>query len=300
MIPENHLFFPPLPPPHQRGRKPGPILSSHESVKSRRVVPYSANRAPSVENRTNLHEAIKEHAYLRVQLFVTRAKLFEGQAVKTDGTLHNVHFSPGHAHQQQGVSKVKGEHAAHANECAGMKENIKEQWLFDIERTGVITPKKKYNFKQRGLSELDIQSMEQTLIQGLKIRESLSKLMPGPGFLDHTQADDVLNATDRLPSEVNWQVDKVLEDRIRSTSAEINEQLAKSQISVKKACKKYVQCAKSILSTYKQELKIEHQGLVKVQKNTPEQAKRQVQLVRLIKYVNDEIAGTVMPPQFLF
>lgn len=297
---ENHLFFPPLPPPHQRGRKPGPIISSHGAVKSRRRVPYSANRAPSVENPSNLHEAIKEHAYLRVQLFMTRAKLFEGQAVKTDGTLHDVHFSPGHAHQQQGVSKVKGEHAAHANECAGMKENIKEQWLFDIERTGVITPKKKHNFKQRGLSEVDIQSMEQTLIQGLKIRDSLYKLMPGPGFLDHTQADDLLNATDRLPSEVNLQVDKVLEDRIRSKSAELNEKLAKSQISVKKACEKYVRYAKSILSTYEQELIVERQGLVKVQPKTPEQAKRLGQLVRLIRYVDDEIVGTVMPPQFLF
>lgn len=292
MIPENNLFFPPHLPPHRRGRKPAPILSHHEAKKSRRVVPYTANRAPSLSSYNNLHESIKEHAFLRVQLFVTRAKLFEGQAVKSDGTLHNVHFAPGHAHQQQGMSHSKGRHAAHANECAGMKENIKEQWLLDIEKHGVITPRKKKNFRQRGVSENDINAMEQSLVQGIKVRKALSDLMPGPGFLDHTQADDLLNATDLLPQEVNLQVDKVLEDRIREKSAELNEKVAKSLITVKNATEQYIQSARNIFNEYKKEMKAEHA--------TQKFQWQKLRLERLMMYVDDELSGTVMPPDFMF
>lgn len=300
MFPDNHLFFPPQLPQHHRGRKPTPILSSRENKKTRRVVPFKANRAPSVANHADLHEAVKQHAFLRVQLFVIRAKLFEGQAVKSDGTLHNVHFRAGHAHQQQGRSSVKGEHAAHASECAGMEENIKEQWLFDIERSGEITPRKKKNFKLRGVSEIDIQKMDQSLRQGLKIRDSLRQLMPGPGFLDHTQADDLLNATDQLPSEVNLLVDKILENGIRGRAAELTERIAKSQITVKLATEKYVQSAKKIFSAYLGKLKEEHLGIVKTAQITQEQIFRKMQIERLMSYVEDELSGTVMPPEFLF
>jgi hypothetical protein len=300
MNPENNLFRPPVLPPHTRGRKPGPILSSHEHKKARKVVPYTANRAPSVAHYHDLHEAVKEHAFMRIQLFITRAKLFEGQAVKSDGTLHNVHFKPGHAHQQQGSSKIKWHHAAHANDCAGIKENLKEAWLKDIETMREITPRKQRNFKQRGISQETIESMQKALDQGLKIRKELEQLMPGPGFLDHTQADDLLNATDLLPQEVNLQVDKVLEDRIREKSAEITGMLSRSKITVKAATEQYVHCIKKIFNDYKKELNQERNQLLNIVHLSPKENQRKNQIQRLVSYVDDEIQGTELPPDILF
>lgn len=292
--------MPPNLPPHKRGRKPGPILSSLEQKKGRKVVPYSANRAPSVNHYLDLHEGVKEHAFMRVQLFVTRAKMFEGQAVKSDGTLHDVQFEPGHAHQQQGSSKTKWHHAAHANDCAGIKENIKAAWLKDIEKESVITPRKQKNFKARGVSDEKIKSMQKALDQGLKIRKELEQLMPGPGFLDHTQADDLLNATDLLPQEVNLQIDKVLEDRLRVESAQLTEKLAKSEITVKKATEKYVSCIRRIFKDYKSELSNERKELLHMAHLSQQQSQRKKQILRLIAYVQDEIQGTIMPPDYLF
>ena len=122
--------------------------------------------------------------------------------------------------------------------------------------------------------------------------------MPGPGFLDHTQADDLLNATNRLPREVNLQVDKVVEDRIRPQSAQLTEKLSKSQITVQTATKEYVDLIHKIFNEYKAELHRELQQLSQVAQPEPWQTDRKNKIIRLIAYVEDELQGTQVPPVY--
>jgi hypothetical protein len=116
----------------------------HLPNKKRKVRDYNTNEAPSSNTQgdgTNLEEVIKEHAYLRTQVFYQKAFSDFEREVESNGDLKPFTLAITEAPIQIGKGN-KNFHAAHASTSAGLRCNDEENFAgtsFNIRANGATT-----------------------------------------------------------------------------------------------------------------------------------------------------------------
>ena len=212
--------------------------SLFEEKSSRKVIAAEKNVAPTVSDIVNLKEGVREHAYLRVQLFFVASLALWKKGVRSSGDYVALETNIQRAKCQVGRA-TNGYHAAHSNAAAGFVENRKENLIEELVEEG-ITPLKRKLLLAKGISEAQLAQIEAKHSHEKTVRQIIDTVWPEKGILDGTPLELVLNATNSLPRAVNLQSDKPLEKRIRPFVADLYRQLMRGEIDPKKATSIYV------------------------------------------------------------
>lgn len=211
-----------------------------EPVTSRKVARYEENKAPSVSEVKNLSEGIFEHAHLRVQIFHAVAMKLNGVAMRTNRSPAKVNVWVGRATKQDGQG-TRQEHAAHSNAAAGLRDDLKEHYIKQILDNGVTPIKADVLTRIRNISTQDLDVLHSNHMDEELVRQVIELAWPGNSVISDTELEDQINATNKLPRNLNLGCDLTLEKSIRPYVAELMTLIMKGELDPRAATNLYVQ-----------------------------------------------------------
>lgn len=224
-------------------------MSVHSSPSSSRTLfSYEANQTPSDSNPAvspaDLDEKIRQHAFLRVQLFVLVAAALHNIVPTTSSMPLNVKAKVLGANMQVG-SATDGNHAAHAYPAAGQKDNVGSLMAKHLKEGNPLTPTKLELLEVLGIEKSDLDAIVNSSTDPEQLKSLIKKVIAAVTRMTHvledTRLELLLNTTDPLPARFNTASDGALEKDIRPAKLpSLLEQDMKGLISIKEACQDYV------------------------------------------------------------
>lgn len=209
-----------------------------EGKTSRRISRYEDNKAASVSEIKDLGAGIREHAHMRLQLFYAEAMLIAGVAKRTNGTTTDIDVWVGRATKQDGQGDRKN-HAAHSNAASGRRDDLKEHYIQQIVDEGVTPVKSQVLSRIRHMPTPEKERLQQNHSNEALVRAAIEKIWTGNSVISNTEFEDQLNATDKLPRNLNLGCDLVLEKAIRPLVADLMMQVMKGIITPRDATDRY-------------------------------------------------------------
>lgn len=206
----------------------------------RKITRYEQNLAPSVSKVKNLADGIREHAYLRIQMFYAVALKLEGVAKRTNRSSTNVKVWVGRATKQDGQG-TRSEHAAHSNAAAGLRDDLKEHYIQQIIEQGMTPVKASALRRIRNMSRDDLDKLQKNHTNEKFVRDVMELVWPGNSVIAYTEFEDQINATDKLPRMLNLGCDLTLEKAIRPYIAELMMLVMKGELDPRKAADLYTE-----------------------------------------------------------
>ena len=268
-------------------RKADPIHPSEKT--SRKISKHEDNVAASMSHWENLEEGIREHAYLRIQIFHAVATKLEGWAKRSNGTVTDVDVRVGRATKQDGQG-TREMHAAHANAAAGLRDDLKERYIKQIVGEGVTPVKAAFFSRIRNMQSDDLENLKQHQFNETYVREAVEKIWPGNSALSGTDFEDQINATDRLPRALNLGCDLTLEKAIRPFVADLMKQVMQGGLTPKQATDQYVQAIQTHFAAKIEEITEKLKGL---KASTPINSEEIKKWETQLSYHQNEMNGTI-------
>ncbi len=215
-----------------------PLENVTNLKKSRQIISATKNNTPTVTHHDDLKEAITEHAHLRIQLFYLSAMALYKRALRSDGSVSDVHVKVTGATMQ--ISQGNREnHAAHASAAASTVDNLKELIILQIQKEA-LTPLKSKLLSAMGLSEQDLNAIDEKHEDIKFVRKMINTYWPHESLLAGSELELTLNTTNNLPAGLNLGCDLSLEKKIRPLIAEIIGLVMKGQLEPQQATLRYV------------------------------------------------------------
>lgn len=205
---------------------------------TRRISRYEDNLAPSVSKVDNLAEGIMEHAHLRLQMFYAVACELQGYAKRTNGDITDVEVWVGRATKQDGQG-TRQDHAAHSNAAAGLSDNLKKHYIEQIVADGLTPVKTNFLRCVRKMPLLLLDELQKNHTDEEHVRGIIELVWPGNSAIAETELEDKINATDKLPRNLNLGCDLTLEKAIRPLVAELITSVMKGELTSVKATDRY-------------------------------------------------------------
>jgi hypothetical protein len=183
----------------------------------------------SLENKTIGEcdeESIRQHAYLRIQVFAILLVVFCGMAIRTDPTkLRSLLLKIQAAYLQAGKATNSGKHkydAAHFNPGAGLCDDIRNMMMEEINSDLSVTPLKKRFLIDKGFTEEDFEYLKNNKFTPDAIKEIFNRVWPAcKSIIFNTETDEMINGTTEMLKIINLSVDKALEKVLRPRMLEL-------------------------------------------------------------------------------
>lgn len=225
------------------------VKRQYEPVSSAPSVMQDEN--DKIQGQSN-PKLIKEHAYMRIQLFALAVVGLYGIAVRSDNTedrefslsFTSAYLQVGKASNSKGKVKVKNKfHAAHANAAAGYVDNSRERAIKTIADEHVITPNKKKRLTSKGFTDNDFKLIQESYHDFNKLMEIFDRVWPfnplrPQSIFTGTSTDLILNSTTEVETGINLVVDKWIE-LLRPEIKQLYERIIYKKISQEEACIQY-------------------------------------------------------------
>lgn len=180
-------------------------------------------------------ESIREHAYLRIQVFSVLLVTFCGMARRSDPTKQrNLLLRIQAAYLQVGKATNFKEHkydGSHFNAGSGLIDGIRDVLIEEISIDREITPLKKQFLLNKGFTEEIFAELARNGFTKESINEMFNRVWPVcKSILFNTETDQLINGTTELLKIINLTIDKALEKVLRPRMLELLEKIAKEEL----------------------------------------------------------------------
>lgn len=253
----------------------------------RKVIPINQNQAASVAIWQDVEEGLRQHAYLRIQLFLMGALAFWKKATRTRKPPEEICLQIGPAKLQVGQANHRAYQAAHAHTAAGLVDNLKENIVKRITKDG-LSPIKSKILLAKGITEEQLLELDRNHQDGSFVEAVINKAWPQSDLLGETSLELQLNATNCLPYQVNQICDSGLERKIRPLVVSLYTKVMRDELDPTAATKMYTKAVQDHF-----EKQIQTVELRLKEEDDPS-------LKRILNYYTHQLIGTREPDYDLF
>jgi hypothetical protein len=202
-----------------------------------------ANPEVDENGKVSLQNHLK-HARSRVELFAKTAICMQNTALRSDPEkVRDLKISIGRAYLQLGKGS-NGNHAAHDNAGAGVKDTARSCMIEEIHQEKVITPMKAELLKYKGFTAQDFEEINASDFNPKKIEEVFNRYWPNEAWrpssiLEGSIGEHDVNQTTILKRRINLGCDRRLEKIARPIMVELYKAVSVGALQPEEATQKY-------------------------------------------------------------